>query len=587
MKALFIFPPLWTTSSISTGIPQIMGYLEKNGYKDVEALDLNIKVFNFFYKDKNKLIKVLDYLKEEEKKLYFQLQTNDITDAHDLRKKKKVFSLVSQLVTPKKQERKILNAINKIEKITKKYKNGKFKKAQKSLIETNNTFITINKLISIAIMIKEKNTLNLLYNNLFNDITDKIIEKNYDYIGFSVNSEEQYLTALYITKILRDKGLKSHICFGGTETDKIKQTLKDKKVLFEKYIDTLMIGEGEHPTYNLLKCLEKRKDIKDVPNIIYINEHGEIKENKQEQVLEKGIITSSYNGFDFKEYTLPEAVIPIRTSWGCYWGNCTFCDYNKRTKYDARSADSVIDEIKYYIQRYKVNNFYFVDAALSPAFLKEFAEKIEKENLEIYYFTNLRFEESYTKEFLIKLYKSGLRCCGWGLESASQRILNLMNKGTNVDIIQRIINDSSEIGLYNHLYYICGFPTETKEDFEMTYEFIKRNNSHICSIAKHYFILDKSSYIYSNLEEFNIDKNLIETLEKNKPYATYFGYKEINHRNFSTYYYKLNMDLEERIINKETKNASFELLVLCSKYKNFNSFYNNMKKILHFKTYKK
>ena len=581
MKALFIFPPLWTTSSISTGIPQIMGHLEKNGYKDVDALDLNIKVFNFFYNDKNKLIKLLNYLKEEEKKLHFQLQTNDIMDIHDLKQKRKTFSFVSKLVTPKKQEKKILDAINKIEKIIKKHKNGKFDKTQNSLIKTNKTFLIINKLISTALIIKEKNTLNLLYNNLFNDVTDRIIEEKYDYIGFSINNEEQYLNSLYIAKILRAKGSKSHICFGGTETDNIKQTLKDNKVLFEKYIDTLMLGEGEHPTYDLFEYLEGKKDIKDISNIIYLDKYGEIKENEQKQVLEKGIITSSYKGFDFREYTTPEAVIPIRTSWGCYWGKCTFCDYNKRTKYEARSTDSVIEEIKHYIQRYKINNFYFVDAALSPAFLKEFAEKIEKENLEIYYFTNLRFEENYTKEFLKKLYKSGLRCCGWGLESASQKILNLMQKGTNINIIQKILKDSSEIGIYNHLYYIYGFPTETKEDFEMTYEFIKNNSSNISSIAKHDFILNKNSYIYSNLEKFNIDKNFINSLEEKKPYATFFGYKEINHKNFSTYYDKLNMDLEERIINKKINNTSFELLVLCGKYKNHNTFYSSLKNILH------
>lgn len=577
MKALFIFPPLWTTSSISTGIPQIMGHLEKNGYEDVEALDLNIKVFNFFYNDKNKLIQLLKWLKEEERMLHFQLQTNDIIDIHDLENKKKTFSLVSKLFTTKKQEKKVLAAINKIEKIIKKNKSGKFKKTQKSLIKTNNTFITINKLIYTAIIIKEKNTLNLLYNDLFNNITDRIIEKKYDYIGFSINSKTQYLTALYIAKILRTKGSKSHICFGGTETDEIKQTLKDNKVLFEKYIDTIMFGEGEHPTYELFNYLEGKRDIKDVSNIIYLDASGEIKENEKKQVLEKGIVTSSYNGYDFKDYTVPEYVIPIRTAWGCYWGKCVFCDYNKRTKYEARSVDSVIDEIKHYIQKYKVNNFYFVDAALSPTFLKEFVEKIEKENLKIFYFTNLRFEKEYTKEFLQKLYKSGLRCCGWGLESASQKILNLMNKGTTVDTIQRIIEDSYEIGLYNHLYYICGFPTETKEDFEMTYNFIKNNSFRISSIAKHYFILDKNAYIYSNLEKFNIDKNHIKALELKKPYTTFFGYKEINHKNFYTYYEKLNMDLEERIINKEINNAGFELLVLCGKYKTFNNFFTKLK----------
>ena len=58
IKALFIFPPTWSTFSISTGIPQIMGYLIKNGYKNVEALDLNIKFYQYFL-EKSKLKKNL------------------------------------------------------------------------------------------------------------------------------------------------------------------------------------------------------------------------------------------------------------------------------------------------------------------------------------------------------------------------------------------------------------------------------------------------------------------------------------------------------------------------------------------------
>ena len=89
-----------------TGIPQIMGHLRKNGYKGVEALDLNIKIFNFFYNDKNKLIKLWKYLKEEEKKLYTQIQTNNVKDNKDLKRRKKIFALISQFVSKKIKKKK-------------------------------------------------------------------------------------------------------------------------------------------------------------------------------------------------------------------------------------------------------------------------------------------------------------------------------------------------------------------------------------------------------------------------------------------------------------------------------------------------
>ena len=61
IKALFIFPPTWSTFSISTGIPQIMGYLIQNGYEDVEALDLNIKFYQYFC-EKSRLKELISYI---------------------------------------------------------------------------------------------------------------------------------------------------------------------------------------------------------------------------------------------------------------------------------------------------------------------------------------------------------------------------------------------------------------------------------------------------------------------------------------------------------------------------------------------
>ena len=64
IKALFIFPPTWSTSSVSTGIPQILGYLKQSGYKDIEALDLNIKWHQYFYK-KSRQKKLFADIKKE------------------------------------------------------------------------------------------------------------------------------------------------------------------------------------------------------------------------------------------------------------------------------------------------------------------------------------------------------------------------------------------------------------------------------------------------------------------------------------------------------------------------------------------
>lgn len=521
VKALFIFPPPWTTYSISTGIPQIMGFLEKNGYSNIEALDLNIKFFQYFYK-KDKLQKIWESLKEKRISLYKQIKANDGSDNYQQKLNKRKFVALHEYISRKDKEKVINNKINQIEDIIKKYKSGNVPKQRSEFKFAKETFAVVNDLIrfdlfeelfSVADKYFEyiENSEYKQYEEFFSVISDEIIKQNYDYIGFSVNSSGQAIAALILTKILREKGIKSHICYGGSETHFLKSVVLKNKKYFDDYIDTLMLGAGEHPTLELFEYLEGNRNIKDVTNIIYKNEKGEIKENKVKQILEKNFVFSSYKGYNFNEYTLPESVIPIRTSFGCYWGKCTFCNYNSITKYEQRSVNSVISEIKYYIKNYKVNNFYFVDAALSPKFLREFSKKIKQENLEIYYFSNLRFEKDYTKEFLAQLYETGLRVCGWGLESASPRILKLMRKGTKIENSKTILKNAHEIGLINHLYYIVGFPTETEEDFNITCDFIINNIDCINSIAHHFFSLYKGSYIFSHPKEFGIKPEEILT----------------------------------------------------------------------------
>lgn len=581
MKALFIFPPTWTTYSISTGIPQIMGYLSKRGYTDVEALDLNIKFFRFFY-NKSKLQAIFNDLKNKRVLLYKELYKNKGKKNKEQTKKKVLFAAYYEFIKEHEHGKLINEDINNIETLIKKFKSNRIHKNLESLLKASSTIVEINHLININLIDNtfinsneyidfiEKNQ-NPLYIEFFSSIADKIVKANYDYIGFSVNCKEQSIASLILIKMLKERGIKSRICFGGSETFSIKPILLTDKRYYKEYIDYAMIGAGEHPTAELFEYLEGKRKIEDVSGIIYMNNENQIIENEPKQILDNDFVISSYNGYDFSEYTLPEHVIPIRTSFGCYWGKCTFCDYNSITKYEKRTVDSVIEEIKYYIKKYKINNFYFVDAALPPSFLKEFSEKILKEKIKIYYYTNLRFEKEFTKEFLKQLYDSGLRCCGWGLESASPRILKLMNKGTNTEIITRILVDAYNIGILNHIYYIYGFPSETEEDFDKTYNFFKDNKQYISSVAEHAFILHTNSYIFSHPEEFEIDKEKLEKLMDEIGNQTFISWKNDKIQDGIKYYKPKIIDIQDFIFEKGSQGIGFEEMVLYSKYKNSKS----------------
>ena len=71
-----------------------------------------------------------------------------------------------------------------------------------------------------------------------------------------------------------------------------------------------------------------------------------------------------------------------------------------------------------------------------------------------------------------------------GLESGSDRILELMKKGYTVEDVDLMLDAFKAAGMPIHLYCICGFPSETVEDSEATIAVLRR---HLGSCHSVYF----------------------------------------------------------------------------------------------------
>ena len=162
-----------------------------------------------------------------------------------------------------------------------------------------------------------------------------------------------------------------------------------------------------------------------------------------------------------------------------------------------------------------MDTFLFADAALPPRYLDEFATKIIKQRIKIYFFMQNRLENAFDETLLKKLYKAGLRVCGWGLESASPKVLKKMNKGINIDSAQKILETAHSLGIFNRVNWIYNFPGETIDDFNLTYNFIKRNVKYAENHSSNRFMLPTFSYMYSNPKKFGLDEKLIKQAENN------------------------------------------------------------------------
>jgi len=239
----------------------------------------------------------------------------------------------------------------------------------------------------------------------------------------------------------------------------------------------------------------------------------------------------SLKGYDFKKYFTPEIVMPFQTSRGCYWRKCSFCDHDFGMCYNIKDLDKLIDEIKYFKENYGITKFEFIDEAISPSYMKSMCERFIEEKLDIEFFCDARLETGFSKDILDLAYKAGLRMVLWGYESGSRKIMDLINKGIDVDNRLNILRDSRNAGIFNFAFIFFGFPAETKEDAMMTIDEICANTDIINTYGKSMFTMGKHTKLREAPEKYGVIGETYQEAEFSPTYvyeAVGMSKKELN-----------------------------------------------------------
>ena len=143
---------------------------------------------------------------------------------------------------------------------------------------------------------------------------------------------------------------------------------------------------------------------------------------------------------------------------------------------------------------------------MGPAYLKELSGKLEKSDVKVNYFMDARLERAFDKEVLKSAYNTGLKMILWGLESGSKRIMELINKGIDIDKRLDILKDSSDAGIWNFAFIFFGFPAETKEEAMQTIDLIVNSRDIIHSYGRSVFTMGKHTRLRENPEVYGITK---------------------------------------------------------------------------------
>lgn len=313
---------------------------------------------------------------------------------------------------------------------------------------------------------------------LFGELMDAITSRKPEIVCFSIVYSSQAFYCYALINELNKLGIKTVI--GGPA---VNPKLKDAA--------TKMLSNATELLQYIYSNLD-RTEVIDIHNKTEIN-HTEIKYNT---VIDFSI-------YDLEEYATPEIVLPLKTSNSCFYQKCSFCSHHKGEKYSEINLKNVVESIK----KSGKKNIFLLDEMIYAKRLLDIANEFKA--MKISWMCQLRPTNELTKEILMTLRKSGLKAILWGVECASDRILGLIQKGTNKNDIQKVLKDSHDAGIVNVVYMLYGFPTETKEEFLETIQFLKENSEYIDLVSNSVFGLQKDTPIYKNPEKYGIT-NVVE-----------------------------------------------------------------------------
>ncbi len=279
------------------------------------------------------------------------------------------------------------------------------------------------------------------------------------------------------------------IAMGGGFANTELRSLSDARVF--EFFDFITLDDGEAPVEHLIEHVAGKRPLELLKRAFaLVNgkvEYCNLSLSKDYKQADTG--TPDYSDLLLNEYiSVLEIVNPMHRMWsdgrwnkltmahGCYWGKCTFCDISLDyiKVYEPLTAQLLCDRMAEMIEKTGQNGFHFVDEAAPPALMRALALEIIRRKMVVSWWTNIRFEKSFSRDLCVLLQASGCIAISGGLEVASDRLLELIQKGVTVAQVAQVTRNFTEAGIMVHAYLMYGFPTQTAQETIDSLEMVRQ-----------------------------------------------------------------------------------------------------------------
>ncbi|HJU89877.1 MAG TPA: radical SAM protein [Gemmatimonadaceae bacterium] len=336
-----------------------------------------------------------------------------------------------------------------------------------------------------------------------------------DVVGLSVrNIDNSDLVALRhytpeaaaVLRAVRDEVPNARIIAGGAAFGVAPESLFD-----ELGVEFAVAGDGERGTVALLDALASGREIPEIPGVVRRSGGRPVMTPPGGDADVNSLPSARmHRWLDLRAYQRRGGTVPIQTKRGCVF-KCIYCTYLnvEGWGYRLRDPDAVVDEMLELRRDAGVRHFEFVDSTFNapPRHATDICEAIVRRGLRAHLDTT-NFTPAAAPGYLLDAMRAaGFRWLGITAESASDSVLDSLQKGFDVARVREVASDVERAGMGVLWIFLIGGPGETPETLEETLRFAHWRLSRGDAV---YLTVGLRIYPGTTLHRIAIDEGVVE-----------------------------------------------------------------------------
>jgi hypothetical protein len=342
------------------------------------------------------------------------------------------------------------------------------------------------------------------------------------FAGISIVFPSQIPEAFALARFLRSRAPHAFLAFGGPCMHQIAIHMgSEQRSKLLAHVDAIGLFEGEQTLVELFPQLDAWRECRDakerfamlasVPNLLLRDPATNTPVAGPRHVVDlREAAPPDYSDLDLDRYLAPSRILLYAPTRGCYWDKCSFCYYGlaeaATASYREVPPERAASELARLAQRHGVKNFYMSCDVLAPKYALRLAEALIDKGVKIRWSSDLKIEKYFDAERCARLFEAGLRSAAFGIESGSDRILELMRKGVTRSTMTEVNRAFHAAGVATEWMTFTDHPGESAEEALDTVSWIEEERENVDLFLVGRFGLEAGSHIAQDPARYGVEE---------------------------------------------------------------------------------